>query len=84
MYIYKHPRLLRDSDSAVNVANPDTRCPRMPAQVSSTSLDHGPKLRVPSPKALVYLNSATLLFNQSNPECRVQAWRGCRENPEEP
>ncbi|GFU36557.1 uncharacterized protein TNCV_2898111 [Trichonephila clavipes] len=26
---------------------------RMPAQVSSTSLDHGSKLRGPSPKALV-------------------------------
>ncbi|GFX15319.1 hypothetical protein TNCV_3302481 [Trichonephila clavipes] len=36
-----------------------------PAQVSSTSLDHGSKLRGPSPKALVQLNSATLIFNQS-------------------
>ncbi|GFT41947.1 hypothetical protein TNCV_1667881 [Trichonephila clavipes] len=37
----------------------------MPAQVPFTSLDHGSKLRGPSPKALVYLNSATLIFNQS-------------------
>ncbi|GFX19241.1 hypothetical protein TNCV_3013851 [Trichonephila clavipes] len=37
----------------------------VPAQVSSTSLDHGSKLRGPSPKALVSLNSATLIFNQS-------------------
>ncbi|GFX32705.1 uncharacterized protein TNCV_888431 [Trichonephila clavipes] len=37
----------------------------VPAQVSSTSLDHGSKLRGPSPKALVPLNSATLIFNQS-------------------
>ncbi|GFW88117.1 hypothetical protein TNCV_217891 [Trichonephila clavipes] len=37
----------------------------VPAQVSSTSLDHGSKLRGPSPKALVLLNSATLIFNQS-------------------
>ncbi|GFU56058.1 hypothetical protein TNCV_3405221 [Trichonephila clavipes] len=32
---------------------------RLPDQVSSTSLDHGSKLRGPSPKALVQLNSAT-------------------------
>ncbi|GFV85088.1 uncharacterized protein TNCV_3320261 [Trichonephila clavipes] len=37
----------------------------VPAQVSSTSLDHGSKLRGPSPKALVKLNSAMLIFNQS-------------------
>ncbi|GFS98744.1 uncharacterized protein TNCV_2591891 [Trichonephila clavipes] len=37
----------------------------VPAQVSPTSLDHGSKLRGPSPKALVLLNSATLIFNQS-------------------
>ncbi|GFV41461.1 uncharacterized protein TNCV_5016181 [Trichonephila clavipes] len=34
----------------------------VPAQVSSTSLDHGSKLRGPLPKALVQLNSATLIF----------------------
>ncbi|GFY19341.1 hypothetical protein TNCV_4127281 [Trichonephila clavipes] len=34
----------------------------MPAQVSSTSLDHGSKLCGPSPKALVQLNSVTLIF----------------------
>ncbi|GFW26814.1 uncharacterized protein TNCV_1403041 [Trichonephila clavipes] len=37
----------------------------VPAQVSSTSLDHGSKLRGPSPKALVQLNSATLIFTHS-------------------
>ncbi|GFY11020.1 uncharacterized protein TNCV_2201281 [Trichonephila clavipes] len=37
----------------------------MPAQVSSTSLDYGSKLRGPSPKALVQLNSATLIFTHS-------------------
>ncbi|GFX13030.1 uncharacterized protein TNCV_2356861 [Trichonephila clavipes] len=37
----------------------------VPAQVSSTSLDHGSKLRGPSPKALVQLNCVTLIFNQS-------------------
>ncbi|GFW71287.1 uncharacterized protein TNCV_537051 [Trichonephila clavipes] len=37
----------------------------VPAQVSSTSLDHGSKLRGPLPKAFVQLNSATLIFNQS-------------------
>ncbi|GFV93510.1 uncharacterized protein TNCV_1988241 [Trichonephila clavipes] len=37
----------------------------LPAQVSSTSLDHGSKLRGPSPKALVYLRSATLIFTHS-------------------
>ncbi|GFW67500.1 hypothetical protein TNCV_3391711 [Trichonephila clavipes] len=37
----------------------------VPAQVSSTSLDYGSKLRGPQPKALVQLNSATLMFNQS-------------------
>ncbi|GFU50145.1 uncharacterized protein TNCV_640571 [Trichonephila clavipes] len=35
------------------------------AQVSSTSLDHGSKLRGPSPKAFVSLNSATLIFTHS-------------------
>ncbi|GFV80208.1 hypothetical protein TNCV_1477701 [Trichonephila clavipes] len=34
----------------------------VPAQVSSTSLDCGSKLRGPLPKALVQLNSATLIF----------------------
>ncbi|GFT99737.1 hypothetical protein TNCV_1141151 [Trichonephila clavipes] len=34
-------------------------------QVSSTSLDHGSKLRGSSPKALVQLNSATLIFTHS-------------------
>ncbi|GFV98420.1 uncharacterized protein TNCV_623791 [Trichonephila clavipes] len=38
----------------------------VPAQVSSTSLDHGSKLRGPSPKALVQLNSATLIFTHSH------------------
>ncbi|GFV24173.1 uncharacterized protein TNCV_4165201 [Trichonephila clavipes] len=37
----------------------------VPAQVSSTSFDHGSKLRGPSPKSLVQLNSATLIINQS-------------------
>ncbi|GFT34046.1 hypothetical protein TNCV_4384931 [Trichonephila clavipes] len=37
----------------------------VPAQVSSTSPDHGSKLRGPSPKALVQLNSATLIFTHS-------------------
>ncbi|GFV53615.1 hypothetical protein TNCV_2643341 [Trichonephila clavipes] len=37
----------------------------MPAQVSSSSLDHGSKIRDPSPKALVQLNSATLIFPHS-------------------
>ncbi|GFT41431.1 retrovirus-related Pol polyprotein from transposon TNT 1-94 [Trichonephila clavipes] len=37
----------------------------VPAQVSSTSLDHGSKLRGPSPKALVQLNSATFIFTHS-------------------
>ncbi|GFX00192.1 hypothetical protein TNCV_296811 [Trichonephila clavipes] len=37
----------------------------VPAQMSSTSLDYGSKLRGPSPKALVLLNSATLISNQS-------------------
>ncbi|GFW07460.1 uncharacterized transposon-derived protein F54H12.3 [Trichonephila clavipes] len=37
----------------------------VPAQVSSTSLDHGSKLRGPSPKALVQLNSATLILTHS-------------------
>ncbi|GFV82587.1 DUF1758 domain-containing protein [Trichonephila clavipes] len=37
----------------------------MPAQVSSTSLDHGSKLRGPSSKALVQLNSVTLIFTHS-------------------
>ncbi|GFW47171.1 uncharacterized protein TNCV_56241 [Trichonephila clavipes] len=31
----------------------------------STSLDHGSKLRGPSPKALVQLNSVTLIFTHS-------------------
>ncbi|GFX40881.1 uncharacterized protein TNCV_3761021 [Trichonephila clavipes] len=35
------------------------------AQVWSTSLDHGSKLRGPSPKALMQLNSATLIFTHS-------------------
>ncbi|GFX50593.1 uncharacterized protein TNCV_2721801 [Trichonephila clavipes] len=35
---------------------------RVPTQVSFTSLDHGSKLSGPSPKALVKLNSATLIF----------------------
>ncbi|GFX49104.1 hypothetical protein TNCV_3077221 [Trichonephila clavipes] len=43
----------------------------VPAQVSSTSLDHGSKLRDPSPKALEYLNSATLKFTQSLPSSLV-------------
>ncbi|GFV93442.1 hypothetical protein TNCV_1987571 [Trichonephila clavipes] len=34
----------------------------IPAQVSSTSLDHGSRLRDPLPKALVWLNSVTLIF----------------------
>ncbi|GFT36500.1 uncharacterized protein TNCV_3672051 [Trichonephila clavipes] len=37
----------------------------VPAQVSSSSLDHGSKLQGPSPKDLVYLNSATLIFTHS-------------------
>ncbi|GFU85319.1 uncharacterized protein TNCV_2386241 [Trichonephila clavipes] len=37
----------------------------VPAQVSSSSLDHCSKLRGPSPKALVYLNSATFIFTHS-------------------
>ncbi|GFY28259.1 uncharacterized protein TNCV_4395931 [Trichonephila clavipes] len=37
----------------------------VPAQVSSTSLDHDSKERAPSPKALVQLNSATLIFTHS-------------------
>ncbi|GFU72081.1 uncharacterized protein TNCV_2976661 [Trichonephila clavipes] len=37
----------------------------VPTQVSSTSLDHGSKLRGPSPKALVQLNRETLISNQS-------------------
>ncbi|GFT19722.1 hypothetical protein TNCV_1594411 [Trichonephila clavipes] len=36
----------------------------MPAQMS-TSLDHGSKLHGPSPKALVQLNSGTLIFTHS-------------------
>ncbi|GFW32721.1 hypothetical protein TNCV_3679691 [Trichonephila clavipes] len=37
----------------------------VPAQMSTTSLDHGSKLRGPSPKALAQLNDVTLIFNQS-------------------
>ncbi|GFX06988.1 putative RNA-directed DNA polymerase from transposon X-element [Trichonephila clavipes] len=37
----------------------------VPAQVSSTFIDHGSKLRGPSPKALVQLISATLIFTHS-------------------
>ncbi|GFV19440.1 hypothetical protein TNCV_3663731 [Trichonephila clavipes] len=37
----------------------------VPVQVSSTSLDHGSKLHGPSPKALVLLNSTTLIFTHS-------------------
>ncbi|GFV99435.1 hypothetical protein TNCV_1514051 [Trichonephila clavipes] len=37
----------------------------IPAQVSSTSIDNGSKLRGPSPKALVQLNSATSIFPHS-------------------
>ncbi|GFV73930.1 hypothetical protein TNCV_2641941 [Trichonephila clavipes] len=36
-----------------------------PAQVSSSSLDYGSKLRSPSPKAPVYLNRAMLIFTHS-------------------
>ncbi|GFX28999.1 hypothetical protein TNCV_3030421 [Trichonephila clavipes] len=35
------------------------------ALVSSSSLDYGSKLRGPSPKALVYLSSATLIFTHA-------------------
>ncbi|GFT93608.1 uncharacterized protein TNCV_677441 [Trichonephila clavipes] len=38
----------------------------MPAQVSSSSLDYGSKLRGVSPKALVQLNSATLISHSCN------------------
>ncbi|GFV78583.1 uncharacterized protein TNCV_1888891 [Trichonephila clavipes] len=37
----------------------------VPAQMSSSSLDYGSKLRGSSPKALVSLNSATLIFFHS-------------------
>ncbi|GFV06036.1 hypothetical protein TNCV_3143271 [Trichonephila clavipes] len=46
----------------------------MPAQVLSTSLDNSSKLRGPSPKALVQLNSATLILTQSL-ELYGVAWR---------
>ncbi|GFV79703.1 hypothetical protein TNCV_1725281 [Trichonephila clavipes] len=36
----------------------------VPAQVSSTSLDQGSKLRGTFPKALLQLNSATLILDQ--------------------
>ncbi|GFX19129.1 hypothetical protein TNCV_3012731 [Trichonephila clavipes] len=39
----------------------------VPAQVSSSSLDPGSKLRGPSPKALGQLNSATLMFTHALP-----------------
>ncbi|GFS81117.1 uncharacterized protein TNCV_1223801 [Trichonephila clavipes] len=38
----------------------DRRGGRVPAQVSSTSLDHGSKLRGPSPKALVNLEERSI------------------------
>ncbi|GFY11994.1 hypothetical protein TNCV_4974941 [Trichonephila clavipes] len=37
----------------------------VPAQVSSSSLDHGSRLRGLSPKALVLLNSAMLILYHS-------------------
>ncbi|GFT84034.1 hypothetical protein TNCV_1149321 [Trichonephila clavipes] len=54
----------------------------VPAQVSSSPLDHGSKLRVLSPKVLVWLNSVTLIFNRyaSNyVDCQVHFFRGCRD-----
>ncbi|GFW22812.1 uncharacterized protein TNCV_2380271 [Trichonephila clavipes] len=49
----------------------------VPAQVSSTSLDHDSKLRGPSPKALVQLNIATLIFKQSINQSVVALGRPC-------
>ncbi|GFX87095.1 hypothetical protein TNCV_2151491 [Trichonephila clavipes] len=37
----------------------------VPAQLSSSSFDHGLKVRAQSRKALVQLNSATLIFTHS-------------------
>ncbi|GFW80062.1 hypothetical protein TNCV_4911601 [Trichonephila clavipes] len=44
----------------------------VPVQVSSTSLDHGSKLRGPSPKALVQLNSVTLIFPHFGDGSRIR------------
>ncbi|GFT09372.1 hypothetical protein TNCV_5062381 [Trichonephila clavipes] len=41
---------------------------RLPDQVSSSSLDHDSKGRGASPKVLVELKSATLIFNHPNEE----------------
>ncbi|GFX17068.1 hypothetical protein TNCV_4265941 [Trichonephila clavipes] len=49
------------------------------AQVSSTSFDHGSKLRGPSPKALVQLNSATLIFTHVPPQKTFQCFAAVRE-----
>ncbi|GFX35024.1 hypothetical protein TNCV_2329641 [Trichonephila clavipes] len=55
----------------------EVRRGRVQAQVSSKSLDHGSKLRGPSQKSLVKLNSATLIFCPSAPEYPPRRDGGC-------
>ncbi|GFV01462.1 hypothetical protein TNCV_2960561 [Trichonephila clavipes] len=49
----------------------------VPTQMSSTSLDHGSKLRGHSPKALVWLNSVMLIFTQSLTRLVHRPHNGC-------
>ncbi|GFV27257.1 hypothetical protein TNCV_3459512 [Trichonephila clavipes] len=51
---------------------------RVSAQMSSSSLDHGSKVRGPSPKALEQLKSATLIFTLRSPWLSIQRLRHIR------
>ncbi|GFV21492.1 hypothetical protein TNCV_1226681 [Trichonephila clavipes] len=57
-------------------------CPRMPAQVSSTSLDHGPKITCSVAKSPRVPEQCDVIIQSiQTPNAMYKLGGGCRENP---